>query len=212
LPDPYYSRPEVSNSTLSWIKAHFEPPAYAINLQQAYKEGTLVDCLITEPHKVDFYQKRIDEYIYTEEEMARGKEMRDAFWRHPFCADLAKKSMMQKISVRAGFDIKHGSFLFHLDARCKWDLFIKHFDMGGDIKTTSCTSLKQFQQTIFDLDYDRQGAWYLDIENRNNFVFIGISKKPPHEIFIITMNRGDKLYYKGKEKYQELAFKHHCLL
>lgn len=210
--EDYYSRPEVSNSKLSWLKAHFEPPAYAVNLAEAYKQGTLVDCMITEPQKVDFYQRRIGEYIYTPEDMERGKAMRDTFWRHPFCKKLAEQAEMQRICIRKRFPITYGTFDFSLDVRLKWDLFIREYDMAADIKTTSCTSQKQFEETIYHLDYDRQEAWYLDIEERSNFVFIGISKKREGDIYIVTSKRGDKIYKSGKEKYQELAFKHHSLL
>jgi hypothetical protein len=53
--DPYYSRPEVSNSDLSALKNYFMPKDYVMDVTAAYRFGNLIDSLITEAHRCDHY-------------------------------------------------------------------------------------------------------------------------------------------------------------
>ena len=47
----------------------------------------------------------------------------------------------------------------------------------------------------------------MDLENKSNFMFIGISKVN-HKIFKVPVKRDGLIYNSGKAKYQELAFKY----
>lgn len=207
MKDPYYGRPEVSNSDLSWLKKYWQPQGVIYDLEQAYKFGTLIDCMITEPHKVNYFRFTCAGQQYTQEDFARSEEMKKSFYRDKLCAMLAKKSSFQKISIRKGFPISYGRFSFDLDVRCKWDLFIEDYDMGGDIKSTTATTQKQFEEAVRYFDYDRQRAWYMDIEERSNDMLIGISKIN-FKVFKVPIKRGSDLYVSGRDKYQELAFKY----
>ena len=204
--DPYYGRPEVSNSDLSWLKKYWQPEHIVYDIEQAYRFGTLIDCMITEPHKVDFFRFTCAGNQYRREDFERAEEMKKAFMRDPLCAMLAKRSSFQKVSVRHGFPIQHGNFSFTLDVRCKWDLFVNEYDMSGDIKSTTATSQKQFEEAVRHFDYDRQRAWYMDIERRSNDMLIGISKVN-YKVFKVPIQRGSELFNSGKSKYEELAFK-----
>lgn len=205
--DDYYGRPEVSNSDLSWIKKYWMPQGQVIDLEKAYKFGTLIDCMITEPHKVNYFNFTCAGYFYTKEDFEKAELMKKSFYNDPLCANMAKQSSFQKISVREQFMITYAGFTFSLPVRCKWDLFIEHFDMAGDIKSTTATTQKQFEDAVRYFDYDRQRAWYMDIEGRNNDILIGISKVN-YKIFKVPIKRGDDLYNSGRDKYQELAFKY----
>ncbi|WP_165806559.1 PD-(D/E)XK nuclease-like domain-containing protein [Chitinophaga parva] len=207
MKDPYYGRPEVSNSDLSMIKKYWQPQGIIYDLEQAYKFGTLIDCMITEPHKVDYFRFSCAGEQYTREDFERAELMKKAFYRDPLCAMMAKRSSFQKVSIRQNFGIDYSRFSFSLDVRCKWDLFIDEYDMSGDIKSTTATSQKQFEDAVRYFDYDRQRAWYLDIEERSNDMLIGISKVN-FKVFKVPVKRGSDLYKSGRDKYQELAFKH----
>lgn len=206
--DPYYSRDEVSNSDLSWLQKYWQPVTVVYDLEKAYRFGTLIDCMITEVHKVNFFKLTCAGEQYSKEEFALAEEMKKAFYRDEFCATMAKHSEYQKVSIRHGFPIDHNGFGFRLNVRCKWDLFaMPKLKISGDIKSTTATTQKQFEEVVRYFDYDRQRAWYMDIEDVHNDMVIGISKVNK-KVFKVPVVRGSQLYNSGKEKYQELAFKH----
>lgn len=206
--DPYYARPEVSNSDLSWLKKYWEPQQYVIDLEKAFRFGTLIDCMITEPHKVNYFKLTCAGDAYTEEDFAQASEMKKAFYRDPFCAQFVKQCVFQKNTIVPKFDISLSSgFTFSLPARCRWDLYGERIDMGGDIKSTAATTQKQFEEAVYHFDYDRSRAWYMDLAGRNNDILIGISKVN-FKIFKVPIKRGDRLFTSGYEKYRELAFRY----
>lgn len=207
--DPYYGRPEVSNSDLSWLKKYWEPENVIIDKEKAYANGTLIDAMITEPHRVDYFKRSVqyEPYQFSEAEFEAAKEMKKAWQRDAFCQQMAKQCSFQKISVVPDFKINYEGFEFSLPARCKWDLFCEAIDLGGDIKSTACTTQKQCEEAVRYFDYDRSRAWYMDLENRSNDILIFISKMN-FKIFKVPVKRGGELYNDGKKKYQELAFKY----
>jgi hypothetical protein len=203
----YYSRPEVSNSDLTWLSKYWMPENKWVDLVKAYANGTLIDAMITEPHRVDYFKLKVanDPYQFSAEEFNRAKEMKKAFYRDQFCQMMIQKCSFQKISVRKNFPITYDGFEFTLDARAKWDLFCEHIDLGGDIKSTVATTQKQAEEAARYFDYPRSRSWYMDLENRNNDILIFISKEN-FKIFKIPIKRGDDLYKEGKARYQELSF------
>ncbi len=207
MKDPYYSRPEVSNSDLTELKKYWQPEQYVIDIEQAYKFGSLLDAVITEPHLVNYYKLTAGDVQHSQEDFQKAEQMKIMFFKDPLCFHLAKQSLMQKVSVKQQFHIAHDGFDFTLPVRCKFDFFVEGIDMSGDLKSTACTSQKQFEASIHHFDYDRQAAWYLDLEGRSNFIFIGISKVN-FKIFKIPVKKGSEIYNQGKAKYQDLAFKY----
>lgn len=206
--DPYYFRNEVSNSDLSWLKKYWEPQQYVIDLQKAFKFGTLIDCMITEPHKVNYYKLTCAGDQYEQSDFDKAISMKKAFYLDPFCSQMVKMCTFQKVTIVPNFEIQFNSkFAFKMDARCRWDLFCEKIDMGGDIKSTACTSQKQFEEAVRHFDYDRSRAWYMDLAGRNNDILIGISKVN-FKIFKVPIKRNDSIYKAGFEKYKELAFRY----
>lgn len=202
--DPYYDRGEVSNSDLTWLKKYWQP-GIMIDLEKVYRFGTLVDCLITEPAKVNIFNRTCAQYTYSADEMKMAEEMYKAFMRDEFCSKLLSIADKQKVSVNPKFKITIDNFSFTVPFRGKWDLFVKAFDQSGEIKTTACETQKQFEESIFYFEYDRQGSVYIDLENRNNHMIIGISKKN-FRIFKVPFVRNGHLYKRGKQLYESLAF------
>lgn len=209
----YYSRPEVSNSDLSRLKDLLYPRPDFGNKEKAYAFGTLLDFMITEPHKVDFYNLSVEgqysNYPFTQEDFDLAKEMKRSFFKDEFCKILAENADFQSVSISHDFPIIHDEFEFQLSpgVRCKWDLLVKSWKLGGDIKSTTAKSQKEFEEACDYFDYFRSRAWYMDITGTDKDMLIGISKVNQN-VFKIPINRGDKLYNYGKAQYQELAFKY----
>jgi hypothetical protein len=209
--DPYYGRPEVSNSDLSWLKKYWQPAEVIYDIEKAYRFGTLIDCMITEPHKINMYKFTCAGVQYTMNEFALAEEMKKAFYRDQLCKTLAQNSDFQKVSVRRNFPVEFEGFSFSLDVRCKWDLFaMPKLKISGDIKSTTAETQKQFEDACHHFEYFRQRAWYMDIENVNRDMLIGISKKNC-KVFKVPIERNDANYREGKEQYQALAFKWYYL-
>lgn len=208
IQDTYYQRSEVSNSELGWLEKYWLPQSLVIDLEAAYRFGSLLDAMITEPDKVNYFNYSVDGVLFSKEEFDKATAMKRKFFADSFCKNLAAQCEMQKVSVKENWTIDYNDFRFGLDVRCKWDFFRSDIDLSGDLKSTACTTQKAFEQSILHFNYDRQASFYMDIENKNNFMFIGISKAAPHNIFKVPVKRGSDLYNSGKAKYQELAFRY----
>jgi hypothetical protein len=208
----YRSFPAVSNSDLSWLQKFFMPEERFIDLEKAYANGTLIDAMITEPEKVNYFKLTVDgeKYQYNSDEFEAAKQMKKAFYADAFCSAFVKQCKFQHISYKEKFDVTFDGFEFSLPAKCKWDLFRTDIDLSGDIKSTACTTQKQVEEALRYFEYDRSRAWYMDLENRNNDILIFISKVN-FKIFKVPIKRGDSIYKEGKAKYQELSFKYWSL-
>ena len=205
--DPYYSRPEVSNSDLSALEKYFMPQQRIIDLEKAYAFGSLIDAMITEPTKLDYFKFTCEGYQHTAEDFERAKQMKKSFLADPFCQQMIKQCTFQKVSIVKDFQIEYNGFKFSMPARAKWDLFCESFDMGGDIKSTTATTQKQCEDLVRYFNYDRSRAWYMDLENRKNDILIFISKVN-FKVFKVPVKHGGAIYNEGKAKYQELAFRY----
>ena len=208
----YRSFPAVSNSDLSTLEKYWIPENIYIDLEKAYANGTLIDCMITEPDKVNYFKLKVEgeKYNYSADEFAAAKEMKKVFYKDPFCAQFVQQCKFQHISYNPAFKISFEGIDFTLPAKCKWDLFRPDIDLSGDIKSTACTSQKQVEEALRYFQYDRSRAWYMDLENRNNDILIFISKVN-FKIFKVPIKRNDSIYKDGKAKYQDIAFKYWCL-
>ena len=209
-PDSYYSRSEVSNSDLTELKNYLYPRVQYGDKEKAFKFGTLVDALITENDRVRYDKLMVDDYLYTTEEFELGLEMRKALRKEAekdqFLAVVVAQSDTQKFMVNKQQEFYYGNFAYHLDTRCKWDWWLSAYNFGGDLKTTFAESQAQFDEAIDFFDWDRSRAWYMDIAgSRQDFIY-GISKKN-QKVFKAFIRRNDPSYRKGKEKYEELAFR-----
>lgn len=207
--DPYYDRPEVSNSSLGDLMAFFMNKEQLYDLQAAYRFGNLIDAMITEPHRCDHLRYRIDGEQFTREEWDKSKRMRKAFLEHPLCRNLQEQSEGQMVMAK-NMDFMYKGIPFSLKVRCKWDLFMPALQWGGDIKSTTATTQDQFVKAITYFNYDRQRAFYMDIAGSQKDVLIGISKEN-FKVFVVTITRDHELYLSGKEKYSEAAFRYWTL-
>lgn len=210
--DAYYSRTEVSNSDLTALQKQLYPEkAFTGDPTYAFKMGTLVDAMITEPEKLDPITRAIDDYRYDRSEWDWGKKMKKAFDdecdRNMFLKFVKDNSDCQKVMVNQGQEFEYNGFKFQLDTRCKWDFWMDAPNFGGDLKTTAATTYDQFLACIDLFDWDRSRAWYMDIAGSDKDFIVAISKET-QQIFMKPITRGDEIYTRGKEKYLELAFQY----
>lgn len=211
-PDPYYLRKEVSNSDLTALKEMLHPRLQCGNREEAFRFGNLVDAVITEPARVNYYRFTVDETQYTEDEFLHAQEMFNALRaeaRHDRFLDyVLKNAETQKFSVNSAQQFEYCGFPYTLSTRCKWDWWLGAF--GGDLKTTSAATQAEFENAIELFDWDRSRAWYMDIVRSDRDFIYAISKKN-NKIFKKQIVRGDEIYNAGKDKYDELAFQYWCL-
>lgn len=210
-PDVYYSRSEVSNSDLTELKNYLYPRTQYGDKEKAFKFGTLVDALITENDRVRYDKHMVDEVAYSDDDFALGLAMREALRKEArkdlFLAQVLAKSDTQRFMVNKDQAFWYGNFEYTLDTRCKWDWWLPMLGFGGDLKTTFAESQKQFDEAIDFFDWDRSRAWYMDIAgSRQDFIY-AISKKNLKIFKHFITDREHPTYKRGKEKYEELAFK-----
>ena len=212
-PDTYYNRSEVSNSDLTALRDLLHPRMQFGDREAAFRFGTLVDAIITEPSRVNYYLHTVDDVVYTEDEFRHAAEMHKALKmearRDLFLAKVLEAADTQRVSIRHDQEFEYGQFAFTLNTRCKWDWWIPNA-FGGDLKTTSASSQEEFEESIDFFDWDRSRAWYMDIERTDKDFIYAISKKN-NLVFKKFIYRGDEIYKKGREKYEELAFWYWCL-
>ena len=210
MQDTYYSRSEVSNSDLTELKNLLYPRTQYGDKERAFKFGSLLDAMITEPERVRYDRKMVDDVAYSKEDWLLAEEMKKSLRREAqqdsFLKYVLEKSETQKSSIRKNHEFEYGNFKYTLDTRCKWDWWLPDMNFGGDLKTTASETQKQFDEAFDFFDWDRSRAWYMDIENSNQDFIYAISKKNCR-IFKKFIKRGDAAYMRGREKYDELAFK-----
>ena len=211
-PDTYYSRSEVSNSDLTELTNILHPRMQFGDKEAAFRSGSLVDAIITEPARVDYYRLTVDDEQYTEDEFRHAQEMQKALRmearRDEFLFKVLGYAETQRFMVNTQQQFTYCGFPFSLGTRCKWDWWLGLF--GGDLKTTFASTQQQFEEAIDFVDWDRSRAWYMDIAGSNRDFIYAISKKNC-KVFKKFINRDDKVYNRGREKYEELAFQYWCL-
>lgn len=213
-PDEYYTRPEVSNSDLTELKNLLHPRLQFGDKEAAFRFGTLVDAIITEPLRVNHYALTVDDVQYTEDEFRHAQDMHQALLSEArtdyFLAHVLAVAQTQRFMVNRQQHFEYGGFPFTLDTRCKWDWWIPVAHFGGDLKTTFASTQKQFEDAIDFFDWDRSRAWYMDIVQSDHDFIYAISKKN-NRVFKKLITRDGPIYRRGREKYEELAFQYWCL-
>lgn len=225
--DPYYSRPEVSNSDLTALKYKLFPQLNFVSEKaklEAFRKGTLVDALITEPEAFNYYKKSVGDYTYTDDEIKWGMEMRKALVKYSqgtkteqqFMAYVLKYAETQKWFVNPHQQFDVGFMQFELPTRCKFDWWMPGINASADLKTTSATTYKQFLDEVDFIGWSQSRSWYMDLVHSlnpawgNKDAICAISKKN-FKVFFLKIERGDKIHQLGQKQYLDLAFKMWCL-
>jgi hypothetical protein len=203
LQDPYFTRNEVSNSDLTALKYKLSGRELP-DMTEVFAFGNLVDAMITEPDRIDWWRKLMDGQ--PAKDFDKAKKMYDVVKSDNNIQNILKNAKYQHISIKERkFNWK--GLEFTMPCRCKWDFFGY---VSGDIKTTAATSQKQFEAACLHFDYNRGRAWYMDMDNTSKDILIGISKVN-FKVFFKIIERNDDWYLAGKQQYTELAVKHWIL-
>lgn len=206
----YYSRPEVSNSDLTELKNLLYPRTQYGDKERAFKFGSLLDAMITEPDRVRYDKRMVDDVVYSGEDWALAEEMKKSLRREahrdPFLKYVLENAETQKTSIRKDQEFEYGDFKYSLDTRCKWDWWLPAMNFGGDLKSTAAATEKQFLESVDFFDWDRSRAWYMDIQGSDQDFIYAISKKNC-KVFKLMIKRDSDIYRSGREKYEELAFR-----
>lgn len=213
-PDRYYERGEVSNSDLTALKNMLHPRMQYGDREAAFRFGSLVDALVTEPSRVDVFALTVDGEQYSADEFAHARGMHDALRaeaRHDRLLAMTLESAdTQRVMVNTAQRFCYCGFPFTLDTRCKWDWWLPFCNFGGDLKTTFAETQRQFDEAVDFFDWDRSRAWYMDIAHSDRDFIYAISKKN-NRVFKKFITRDDETYRRGREKYEELAFQYWCM-
>ena len=190
--DTYYQRPEVSNSDLTELKNILYPRTQYGDKEKAFKFGNLIDAMITEPERVRYDKRTVDDVTYSREDFELAEAMKRAIRmearKDPLILYALERSDKQRFMVNQAQRFQYGSFEYTLDTRCKWDFWLPTMGFGGDLKSTFATSQKQFEEAVDFFDWDRSRAWYMDIAGSRQDFIVGISKKN-QKVFKVFINR-----------------------
>ena len=77
----------------------------------------------------------------------------------------------------------------------------------NDLKTTACTNGQDFLKKAFEYGYFRQGVTYMiAVPGVKEFFIVGISKTPPHPVFVVLIQRYPDLVRYAKEELKFLTY------
>ena len=112
--DNYRSFPATANSDLTWLEKQLMPKEWVIDFEQALKMGSLIDAMITEAHKVDYYSYKLEDVQYLKADFdaaikmkraTRDKRAYENEGKYHFVTHLLENSNFQHISYRPNFEI-----------------------------------------------------------------------------------------------------------
>ena len=122
-PDKYFGRSEVSNSDLTELKQLLYPKRQYGDKEAAFRFGTLVDALVTEPDRVNYYKYMVDDVLYSKEQFELGREMYRSLKfearKDSFLAKGLELSDTQTCMVNQGQAFEYGPLRFTLDPAAK---------------------------------------------------------------------------------------------
>lgn len=206
----YFARPEISNSNFKALKN-----AYGVIedrthlLKDVFAFGSLVDAFLTEPWRAS--QKELTLQVETGELVTfdhdvflLAKRLANKLKTDRVVSHLINTMIGQYVFART-ISFNYEATDYEIKGRCKFDGYSKKFATGVDYKTTACTSLSSFVESIEFFDYDQAGAFYMDLGRIDRFWIIGISKKN-EQIFKYAIERNDATYKRGLEKYSKWAY------
>jgi len=110
----YYERSEVSNSDLTELKNLLHPRLQYGDREEAFRFGSLVDAIITEPDRVNYYQYTVDDVQYTEDEFLHAQEMYRSLRREArndaFLAKVLEVADTQRCMINKQQPFEYGGF------------------------------------------------------------------------------------------------------
>lgn len=202
----YRAHPFVSNSALSRLRSGW------LNLE-AFRFGTLFHAVTLEYDKVNLLTGRIkgSKEVYDSAEVKLARMMRLSFLNDSICRQMLQSCAAEVEMYNPNTPFIYDGQGFALDTKRKYDLWSWQSGWGGDLKSTSATTEREFMKDIDHYDYDRGRVYYAAGSGACQDLIIGVSKVAPHKIFKVYMRRGDRLWTRGEEKMHALAHEYWTL-
>lgn len=181
----YRSMPRISNSDLT----EFRNKLFGYlpkNTVKAFAFGSALHELILEPQRIPVLPDCVNvDLVYQLASQVRADK---------YCSWALQFS--KKESVHLWSDPATG-----LPLKSKLDIVHKN-RLVIDLKSTGQKDYAGFLRSLRTYDYDRQAAFYLDSIGAGRFVFIGVQKVKPFNIWIVEPSTG--FIETGRRKYQAL--------
>ena len=184
--DQYRALPRISNSDLGKFEdIIFSRPVKPLPIV-AFSFGTDVHELILEPETIDKLPPDVD--------IAKVQTLAKTFWAEPWLKWLLRFSRKEEIVLWT-------CPVTGLPLKSKLDIILRGRTVY-DIKTTSASSIEQFEKFAVQYGYDRQAAFYMDSIKAKKFFFIALSKTKKNTVFI--MEADSSFIESGRRKYRKL--------
>ena len=208
----YYEHPFTSNSALSKLKAQLSGRDQ-YESEDAFAMGSLVDAMLTQPVRVDYFKKKLvdDPYIFTDAQIAVARKMKVSALNDSFVRRMISCSQYQVPFYTKGVKFQHKGIDIWMDCKCLYDFISPVAGIGGDYKSTLCTTEPAFANAVDLFDYDRARVFYMLQSGMKRDVIIGVSKKAPYRVFKVFIEQGDVIWNRGMEKLSEIVFKKYML-
>ena len=103
-------------------------------------------------------------------------------------AKLEAHPVVKKLMEGAMCEKKRKTFLNGVKVAYILDIHQKHKLRGADLKTTSCKTFEDFVASAIAYGYIRQGETYKVAEGLKEFIFVGIQKEPPYNVYILDVS------------------------
>lgn len=183
----------VNNSTLGAIKRILMglPSSKFDSLARFAILGSETHRAILEPHMPPFE-------LYPEERIKADAMYNAALKHKPLLAILHKadkeillKAKIGNVPVRGTLDIRK------INGKKR---------IGADLKTTVCSSELEFYKAAIDYDYPRQGWFYSEIDQLDEFIFFGLQKQWPFKVFTMNLKDFPKEVNAAKEEAKFLLY------
>lgn len=89
-------------------------------------------------------------------------------------------------------------------AHCRTKIDLHQDGLILDFKTTYARSQAEFEDSLFKLHYDKQAAFYVDSIEAENFIFVGIQKQSPFNLYYFDCSKHPDCIPYGRKKYKKL--------
>lgn len=176
----------ISNSYLKQIMGCVFPP----NIDRIFEFGHLAHACIFEPAKANT----------VDPDFSLACRMRDTFFKDQLCAGLMKyPNIMTEHEFYRSVD--------GLRRRCKADTSISDFRLIIEFKGLAISNEKSFLEAIDHFDYDMGAAFYIDTTRYDRELIVAVSKKKPDNLYRFMIEKGDRVYQRGRAKYIEAISK-----
>ena len=177
----------INNSSLSVIKAFLLGKELNFGKKNYQVVGSETHLRILEPRKKSTLLPDVDESMVTNMVTAAKnckslQELLKNSKREILC-----HSIINGVKVRGTLDILKGK-------------------KGGDLKTTICGDEIEFYTKAIEYDYPRQAVFYSNMQKLNSFVFYGLQKKYPFQVYTMHMEDFPKEMRAAKDEMEFLLY------